>query len=72
MACKPIINRKKFAKLITYAHVYQLDTEWEEDISKYSREYAETQVRKMGIPDGWQSCGNYDSLKDWFLKNGNY
>lgn len=44
-------------------------TDWDCQIDQLSKEYAENEAFKLGFPSGWQSIGEYDRLKQWFLTN---
>lgn len=62
------IEQRKFAKLLSFATIYQQDPEWENGVYEMTKEFAENEVRKLKIPDGWQSCGSYEILKQWFFQ----
>jgi len=62
-------EQNKFSKLLSYATIYQQDPEWEQGIYEMTKDFAESQVRKLKIPDGWQGCGSYETLKQWFFEN---
>jgi len=61
-------EQKRFAKLLTYAVIYQQGGEWDEGVITETRDYCESQVRKSGFPDGWGGCGSYEELKRWFFQ----
>jgi hypothetical protein len=65
---RSIREQKRFAKLLTYAVIYQQGGEWDEDVITGTRDYCETQVRRLGFPDGWGECGSYEELKRWFFQ----
>jgi hypothetical protein len=65
---RSIREQKRFAKLLTYAVIYQQGGEWDEGVITETRDYCEIQVRKLGFPDGWGGCGSYEELKRWFFQ----
>jgi hypothetical protein len=62
-------QRILFTKFIILTSGYFCEAEWDKEIMKIKRAIAEKMVRDLGIPDGWQSIGNYEKLKEWFLKH---
>lgn len=62
------IEQRKFAKLLSFATIYHQDPDWENGVYEMTKDFAENEVRKLKIPDGWQSCGSYEILKQWFFQ----
>lgn len=62
-------EQKRFAKLLTYALIYQQGGDWDEQVITCTRDYCESETKRLGFPDGWQSCGSYEDLKRWFFEN---
>lgn len=75
-AAKPLLSagfrskreQKLFSKLLTYAVIYQGGGEWDEGVITETQEYCKKQVRRLGLPDGWQRFGSYEELKQWFFQ----
>jgi hypothetical protein len=65
---RSIREQKRFAKLLTYAVIYQQGGDWDEQVITNTRDYCETQVGRLGFPDGWGGCGSYEELKRWFFQ----
>lgn len=59
----------RFAKLLTIATIYQTNGDWEDQIIVCTKMYCNQEARKLKFPDGWQSCGSYELLKNWFFSN---
>ena len=62
------LEQMKFAKLLSYATIYHQDPEWEEGVYMMSKDFAEKEVFKLKIPDGWQAFSTYETLKAWFFQ----
>ena len=75
-AAKPLLaagfrskrEQKRFAKLLTYAVIYQQGGEWDEEVITDTRDYCESETNRLGFPDGWRNCGSYEELKRWFFQ----
>ena len=67
---RSVREQKRFAKLLSYAVIYQQGGDWDEDVIIETRNYCEIQVKRLGFPDGWRECGSYEELKRWFFLNG--
>ena len=61
-------EQKRFAKLLTYAVIYQQGGEWDEEVIEDTRDYCESEATRLGFPDGWRNCGTYEELKRWFFQ----
>jgi hypothetical protein len=61
-------EQKRFAKLLTYAVIYQQGGEWDEEVITDTRDYCESEAKRLGFPDGWRNCGSYEDLKSWFFQ----
>ena len=61
-------EQKRFAKLLTYAVIYQQGGEWDEEVITDTRDYCESEAKRLGFPDGWRNCGSYEELKWWFFQ----
>ena len=62
-------EQKRFSKLISFATIYFQDPEWESGVYEMTKEFCRNEVKKLGIPDGWQMNASYESLKLWFFQN---
>lgn len=65
---RSVREQKRFAKLLTYALIYQQGGDWDEQVSACTRNYCENEAKRLGFSDGWQSCGSYEDLKQWFFE----
>jgi len=61
-------EQNRFAKLLTYAVIYQQGGEWDEEVITATRDYCESEAKRLGFPDGWRNCGSYEELKRWFFQ----
>jgi hypothetical protein len=62
-------EQKRFAKLLTYAVIYQQGGDWDEEVISDTRDYCESEAKRLGFPDGWKNLGTYDELKRWFFQS---
>ena len=61
----------RFAKFFALLTIYCFDScDFEKDdiIVQKGIEYAETEILKMNIPEGWQELSEYNSAKKWFFQ----
>lgn len=61
-------EQNRFAKLLTYAITYFQAGDWDEEVITATRDYCESEAKRLGFPDGWKNVGTYDELKQWFFK----
>lgn len=60
-------EQMRFAKILSIATIYQQDPEWEDAIKITVKMNCNQEARRLKFPDGWQLCGSYPALKEWFM-----
>ena len=64
---KSFNEKMRFAKILSIATIYQQDPEWENAVKMAVKMNCNQEARRLKFPDGWQSCGSYSALKEWFM-----
>lgn len=60
-------EQMRFAKILSITTIYQQDPEWEDAVKTTVKMNCNQEARRLKFPDGWQSCGTYSALKEWFM-----
>ena len=60
-------EQMRFAKILSIATIYQQDPEWEDAVKITVKMNCNQEARRLKFPDGWQLCGSYSALKEWFI-----
>lgn len=61
-------EQSRFVKLVSIATIFQMDPDWDEGVVEETRINCQKEADRLKFPHGWQACGSYEGLKQWFFQ----
>ena len=62
-------EQNRFSKILAIATLFQQDPDWEDAIKQNVKDNCQKDADRLKFPYGWQCCGSYETLKQWFFQN---